>query len=100
MVQVVCRSLTGRHAVQTRSVYQEDVLPSVVVVINKGRSAASGLEEVSILVLVSINGPGGYAGLPGDVGEGHPKAICSRPARRRFASTREERKYGKERNES
>ena len=55
--------LAFRQVTQPGAVDQEDVLPSVVVKVDKGNAASSRLEEVSILVLVSVNGLVFNAGL-------------------------------------
>ena len=46
----------GGEAFEARSVHQENVEPAVVVVVIERDSAASGLQQVFVLMLAAVNG--------------------------------------------
>src|SRR5262245_20429247 len=74
---MIGRRLSLGQVIQTSAVNQEDVLPSVIVKVNKCSAAAGGLEKVAILVFVSVNGLVSYAGLFGYVDELNSDVDCS-----------------------
>src|SRR5437868_6023111 len=69
-----------RETLQPRAVDQEDVQPSVIVVVVEGDTAAGGFEQVLILVLAAVNRLCVESRLSRDIQEADPKV----GARRRF----------------
>jgi len=67
---VVDRRLTLGKALQGAAVHEEHVEPAVVVVVEEGRAAAGGLEQVAVDVLPSEDRDRVEAGLAGDLAEG------------------------------
>ena len=57
-----CGSWPARKSFQPPAVYQEDIQPSVVVVVVKSQAATGGFEQILVLVLTAVNGFDGQAG--------------------------------------
>ena len=85
-VAVVFEEMAGGRlalgeAFEAGAVHEEDVDPVVVVVVVEGDAAAGGFEQVSVLVLASVDGAGVEAGLFRDVDEADAER-CSGDGRR------------------
>src|SRR5947199_8813320 len=69
-----------RETLQPRSVDQEDIQPAVIVVVIEGDTAASGFEQIFVLVLAAVNGFCVEPGFSRDIQEADPEV----GTRRRF----------------
>ena len=67
----------GGESFEARSIDQEDVKPSVVIVIVERHAAAGGLEQIFVLVLAAVNCLHVEAGFAADIGERGPNRVVS-----------------------
>jgi len=64
--------LDAAARLQTRTVQDEDVRPSIVVVVDEGDTGAVGLDDEALLINTSVNGGTAEARLGRDVHELRP----------------------------
>src|SRR5215471_12104224 len=56
VIEMICGCLAGGHPIKPSPVDQDDVFPSVIVVINEACPATSGFKQIPVAMLVPING--------------------------------------------
>src|SRR5262249_50651862 len=73
VIEMVGGCLAGRHPIKPRTVHQDDVFPSVVVVVDEACAATGSLKEVPVAMLIPVNGFAGQPSFSRYVNEADPE---------------------------
>ena len=94
-IQVIRRLLSLRKTFEHRAVDEEDVEPSVFVIVEHGRAAAGGFEQVLVGLFSTVDSCRDQARLAGDVGEREAeRVLCA--GRRASVGADHHRRYARD----